>query len=91
MAKPAGGFAGLLRRLRIRAKLTQNELAVAARISARAVSDLERGINRTARRDTAELLAEALGLTGAERAGFLAAAGERADDGADDGDASPLV
>jgi transcriptional regulator with XRE-family HTH domain len=75
MAKqPALGFAGLLRRLRVRAELTQDELAAAARVSARAVSDLERGINRTARRDTAELLAEALGLTGAERQEFLAAA-----------------
>src|SRR6185437_5726401 len=72
--QPALGFAGLLRRLRVRAELTQEELATAASVSARAVSDLERGINRTARRDTAELLAEALGLTGAERQEFLAAA-----------------
>jgi len=31
-------------------------------VSQRAVSDLERGINRTARKDTALLLADALGL-----------------------------
>jgi transcriptional regulator with XRE-family HTH domain len=75
MAKqPALGFAGLLRRLRVRAELTQEELAAAASVSARAVSDLERGINRTARRDTAELLAEALDLAGVERQEFLAAA-----------------
>ncbi len=67
-------FAGLLRRLRARAGLTQEELAAAARISPRAVSDLERGVNRTARRQTAELLADALGLTGTSRAEFEASA-----------------
>jgi transcriptional regulator with XRE-family HTH domain len=71
---PAVGFAGLLRRLRVRAKLTQEELATAARVSGRTISDLERGINRTARRDTAELLADALGLAGPQREEFLAAA-----------------
>jgi transcriptional regulator with XRE-family HTH domain len=55
-------FAGLLRQLRGEAKLTQEELAEAAGLSLRAVSDLERGINRTARKDTAMLLAKALGM-----------------------------
>jgi transcriptional regulator with XRE-family HTH domain len=55
-------FAGLLRQLRGEAKLTQEELAEAAGVSLRAVSDLERGINRTARKDTALLLARALGI-----------------------------
>ena len=63
MAEQAGlRFAGLLRQLRVRAQLTQEELAEAAQLSPRSVSDLERGINRTARKDTAELLAGALGL-----------------------------
>jgi transcriptional regulator with XRE-family HTH domain len=63
-----------LRQLRSEAKLTQEELAAAARLSPRSVSDLERGINRTAHKDTAVLLAGALGL--AEPAGelFVAAA-----------------
>ncbi len=75
MAKqPAGGFAELLQRLRIGAGMTQDELAKAAELSPRTVSDLERGINRTARKDTAELLATALGLTGDERGQFLATA-----------------
>ena len=75
MAKqPVSGFAGLLQRLRLRAGLTQEELAKAADVSARTVSDLERGINRTARADTAGLLADALGLAGDEREQFLAAA-----------------
>ena len=66
--QPALGFAGLLRLLRAEARLTQEELAKAAGISPRSVSDLERGINRTARKDTAELLAGALGLAGPVRA-----------------------
>ena len=47
-----------------RALLTQEELAEAAGVSPRSVSDLERGISRTARKDTALLLAGALGLAG---------------------------
>jgi transcriptional regulator with XRE-family HTH domain/tetratricopeptide (TPR) repeat protein len=75
MAKqPVDGFAGLLQRLRVRAGMTQEELARAAKVSPRTVSDLERGINRTARKDTAELLSAALELTGNERERFLAAA-----------------
>jgi predicted ATPase/DNA-binding XRE family transcriptional regulator len=72
--QPALSFAGLLRRLRSQACLTQEELAEAARLSPRSVSDLERGINRTARKDTALLLADALGLAGPVREAFVAAA-----------------
>ena len=68
------GFGGLLRQLRAEAGLTQEELAEAAGLSPRSVSDLERGINRTARKDTAELLASALGLAGPARPAFVAAA-----------------
>jgi transcriptional regulator with XRE-family HTH domain len=71
-------FGGLLRRLRDEAGLTQDELAEAARVSQRAISDLERGINATARKDTAVLLAGALGLDGPARALFVAAARGRA-------------
>ena len=75
MAEQAAlGFGGLLRQLRADADLTQEELAEAARLSPRSVSDLERGISRTARKDTAVLLAGALGLTGAQRELFVAAA-----------------
>jgi transcriptional regulator with XRE-family HTH domain len=75
MAKqPVNEFAELLQRLRVRAGMTQEELAKAAKVSSRTVSDLERGINRTARRDTAGLLAGAMGLTEQEREQFLAAA-----------------
>src|SRR5690348_15278107 len=67
-------FAELLRRLRGDAGMTQEELAAAAGLSARSVSDLERGVNLTARRDTARLLADALHLQGADRAEFELAA-----------------
>jgi transcriptional regulator with XRE-family HTH domain len=67
-------FAGLLRRLRTGARLTQEELAEAAGLSSRSISDLERGINRTARKDTAILLADALRLPGPARELFVAAA-----------------
>jgi transcriptional regulator with XRE-family HTH domain len=67
-------FGGLLRQLRAEARLTQEELAEAAHLSPRSASDLERGINRTARKDTGELLADALGLAGQARELFVAAA-----------------
>ena len=78
MTEPGLSFAGLLRRLRAGARLTQEELAEAAGVSPRSVSDLERGVNRTARKDTALLLADALSLTGQVRVLFVAAARGRA-------------
>jgi tetratricopeptide (TPR) repeat protein/transcriptional regulator with XRE-family HTH domain len=72
--QPAPDFAGLLRELRVKAQLTQEELAEAARLSTRTVSDLERGVNRKAHKDTARLLADALGLIGQVRAQFEGAA-----------------
>jgi len=70
---PTTGFGLVLRRLRIDAGLTQEELAGAARVSPRTVSDLERGISRTARLQTARMLADALGLAGQQRKDFVAA------------------
>ena len=72
--QPELGFAGLLRQLRAEAGLTQEALAEAAGVSPRSVSDLERGIHATAHKDTALLLAGALGLAGPARALFVAAA-----------------
>ena len=75
MAEQAtSGLAGLLRQLRAEAGLTQQELAKSAGVSPRSVSDLERGINRTARQDTAVRLAGALGLPEPVRSLFVAAA-----------------
>jgi predicted ATPase/transcriptional regulator with XRE-family HTH domain len=66
-------FAQILRRLRRAAGLTQEQLAEAAGVSTRTVSDLERGLRRTPQEGSGELLAAALGLTGVEREGFFAA------------------
>jgi transcriptional regulator with XRE-family HTH domain len=76
--EPELSFAGLLRQFRAEARLTQEELAEAAGVSPRSVSDLERGVNRTARKDTALLLADALSLAGQVRELFVAAARGRA-------------
>ena len=46
VAEPLLRFADLLRQLRVEARLTQEELADAAGLSPRSVSDLERGVNR---------------------------------------------
>jgi predicted ATPase/DNA-binding XRE family transcriptional regulator len=73
-AEPASSFAELLRHLRRGAGLTQEELAAQARVGARSVSDLERGISTAPRRDTVALLAEALRLDARNRAALEAAA-----------------
>jgi tetratricopeptide (TPR) repeat protein/transcriptional regulator with XRE-family HTH domain len=78
VAEPPVTFAGSLRKLRAGARLTQEELAEAAGLSPRSVSDLERGIATTPRRETVRLLADALRLTGAPRAEFEAVARGRA-------------
>jgi predicted ATPase/DNA-binding XRE family transcriptional regulator len=65
------GFGDLLRRHRVAAGLTQEALAERAGLSLRGLSDLERGARRSPYRDTAVRLAEALGLSGAERAALL--------------------
>lgn len=67
-------FGDLLRRYRVSRGLTQEGLAHAARLSTRGISDLERGARRAPRRDTVLLLAEALELSGEERAAFEGAA-----------------
>jgi tetratricopeptide (TPR) repeat protein/transcriptional regulator with XRE-family HTH domain len=72
--QPEVSFAGLVRQLRAAAGLTQEELAQAAGLPVRTLSDLERGVSRTAHKDTAGLLAQALGLAGPVRELFVAAA-----------------
>src|ERR1051326_3021998 len=56
-------FGTLLKHYRQAAGLSQESLAARAGLSARAISDLERGINRTPRYDTLELLSSALSLS----------------------------
>lgn len=60
-------FGTLLRQRRVAARFTQEALAEAAGVSTRAITDLERGVIRAPRRDTLELLADALELSGDER------------------------
>jgi len=67
-------FGDLLRRHRLAAGLTQEELAAQARLSVRGLSDLERGARLAPRRETVQLLAEALQLSAAERTRLEAAA-----------------
>jgi transcriptional regulator with XRE-family HTH domain len=63
-------FGLLLRQQRGDAGLTQEELADRARLSARVISDLERGVSQNPHLSTVHHLAEALDLSGEERARF---------------------
>jgi tetratricopeptide (TPR) repeat protein/transcriptional regulator with XRE-family HTH domain len=74
VAEPPVPFAGVLRRLRAGAGLTQEELAEATGVSPRAISDLERGMVSTPHKDTVRLLADALQLGGWARVEFETAA-----------------
>ena len=67
-------FGDLLRRHRLSAGLTQEELAERAHMSARGISDLERGARTRPQRESRTLLADALGLEGSQRSAFLVAA-----------------
>ena len=69
-ARPISFFGQMLRRYRLSAGLSQEELADRAHLSARAISDLERGAKQTPRRETVELLADALELSGQRRVLF---------------------
>src|SRR5215471_17880300 len=60
-------FGDLLRRHRLATGLTQEGLAELAGLSVRGLSDLERGARRAPRRETIQMLAEALHLSAAER------------------------
>jgi predicted ATPase/DNA-binding XRE family transcriptional regulator len=59
---PSVSFAALLRALRIRQGLSQEELAQRANLSVRGISDLERGVRRAPHRPTVLAIAEALAL-----------------------------
>ena len=66
-----------LKKLRTAAGMTQEELAERAGISARTVSDVERGLRTAVHRDTGHRLAAALGLADEELRSFDALAGAR--------------
>ena len=61
-ATPHETFGSLLRSYRRIAGITQEELAERAGVSADTISNLERDIAHTPRKETIRLLAEALGL-----------------------------
>jgi predicted ATPase/DNA-binding XRE family transcriptional regulator len=65
-------FGALLKEYRLAAGLTQEALAERAGLSARAISDLERGVNRIPRQETLDLLAQALALPPRKRALLIA-------------------
>lgn len=67
-------LAASLRRLRLDAGMTQEGLAERAGISARTVSDAERGLRAAVHGDTAQRLAAALGLSGEHSREFQAIA-----------------
>ncbi len=68
------GFGELLRARRHAAGLTMEELAERSGVSARAISDMERGHSRGPQHRTLEALADALGVTAAERDDLITAA-----------------
>lgn len=72
--EPRSGFPDLVRRTRLRAGLTQQQLADLSALSVRAVRDLEAGRVRRPRPDTVRLLADALRLDSTGHSEFLAAA-----------------
>jgi predicted ATPase/DNA-binding XRE family transcriptional regulator len=63
-----------LKDFRLAAGLTQEALAERAGLSARAISDLERGVSHLPRQDTLDLLVQALALSPRRRALLIAAA-----------------
>ena len=67
-------FGELLRRCRVTAGLTQEQLAERAGVSTRGISDLERGARGLPRKDTLQLLLDALDLSPSDRATLVAAA-----------------
>lgn len=70
----ARSFGSLLRRLRVAAELSQEELAERANVRVRAIGDLEKGRRAAPRLATLRLLGDALRLTDADRASFFASA-----------------
>jgi class 3 adenylate cyclase/tetratricopeptide (TPR) repeat protein len=72
-SQPTNEFAGLLRRHRLIAGLSQEALAERAALSVRGISDLERGVRRAPHPATIARLADALGLDAAAREALLVA------------------
>ncbi|HVX29907.1 MAG TPA: tetratricopeptide repeat protein, partial [Nitrolancea sp.] len=71
MTGAQSSFRRLLKHHRLAAGLTQEDLAERAQLSARTISDLERGIKMVPHRDTVEALARALGVPAEELEQFV--------------------
>jgi predicted ATPase/DNA-binding XRE family transcriptional regulator len=69
-----GSFGPLLRRFRLAARMSQEELAERAKLSADSISALERGRRRAPYRETIRMISDALGLSEEGRAQLEAAA-----------------
>jgi len=69
-----GQLADFVRHSRVAAGYSQEELAERSGLSARTISDFERGLRTAPRLETIRMLAEGLGLTASERAALIAAA-----------------
>ncbi len=67
-------FGALLKHYRLATGLSQEALAARASLSARTISDLERGVHASPHTDTLELLTGALSLTDQQRTLLLASA-----------------
>src|SRR5579884_515104 len=89
MSNAPAPFGLLLRRYRRAAGLTQDELAERAGLSARGISDLERGARGRPYRDTVQMLADALALNPEDRAILLSAARARVESPASSPAAAP--
>jgi predicted ATPase/class 3 adenylate cyclase len=72
--REAARFGDVLRGARRAAGLTQAELADRAGLSVRGINDLERGARQHPHKSTIDLLADALGLAGPDRAAFASVA-----------------
>ncbi len=70
-------FGDVLRRYRLLAGLTQEELAERAGVSERSINGMERGVQHVPRKDTVRLLADALQLSSPDRSAFEVAARRR--------------
>jgi predicted ATPase/DNA-binding XRE family transcriptional regulator len=73
-APPLENLAGLIRRYRLQAGITQEELAGRSGLSVRAISDLERSLRTAPRMETLRMLASALELAPESRMSLFAAA-----------------
>jgi predicted ATPase/DNA-binding XRE family transcriptional regulator len=71
---------GILRQYRLTAGLSQEALAERAGMSARGISDLERGVRTAPHASTVSRLADALGLDSSARLAFIRACQQMADD-----------